>query len=289
MRTLILLGLMTVLFTVAARCETMAEIMSGKSFPLTVPIKALNAEWRQFTLTGAQGGATDLLLLMARLQMGAGSTSTLYVTQGKTVTIGSETYLVVYHREGQDNLALVAMMQRGEAVAPAPVTPDDQFMLSLLNLRAVGCMRDIKPFDINNLNDGADALSGAMARASRKAREATLMANLHQLRNALEQFQADTGLYPEKLTDLTLAKANAPTRGVDDQKKLVDLPAGAYQGPYLAGGGIGGTGIPMNPFADPNNVDPVAHWAYSIDGPGFVYAAVPKEGATLGGIPYDQL
>ncbi len=32
--------------------------------------------------------------------------------------------------------------------------------------------------------------------ASRKAKEATLKGNLHEIRNALEQFQADTGGYP---------------------------------------------------------------------------------------------
>lgn len=288
MRILIWLVSITIALAVSGRCETLNEILSGKTFPLSIQIKALDAEWRQFTLTGAQGGATDMLLLMARMQMGAGGTSTLYVTQGKTVTIGSETYLVVYHREGQGNAAIAAMMGQGEPVAPAPITPDDQMVLSLLNLRAIGCMRDIKPFDINNLQDGSAQIAGAMARAQRKAQESTLKANLHQLRNALEQFQADTGLYPEKLTDLTLAKANAPKRGLDDQKKLVDLPAGAYQGPYLAGGGIGDTGIPMNPFADPA-ADVDAHWAYSIDGPGFVHPAVPKEGASYDGIRYVDL
>lgn len=288
MRTLILLGLMIVLFTIAAHSETMAEIMSGKAFPLTTPTNALNAEWRQFPLTGAQGGATDMLLLMARLRMGTGGTSTLYVTQGKTVTIGNETYLVVYHREGPDNLALLAMMQHGEAAALAPVTPDDQFVLSLLNLRAIGCMRDIKPFDLGSLNDGADLLAGVMARAGRKAREATLKADLHQLRNALEQFQADTGLYPEKLIDLTVAQANAPKHGVNEKGELKDIPAGAYVGPYLAGGGIGDTGIPMNPFADPAaGID--AHWIYGKDGPGMIHPAAPMEGTTLDGIPYDEL
>ncbi|MHB0938118.1 MAG: hypothetical protein ACYDCO_27085 [Armatimonadota bacterium] len=284
MRTSILLVSITLLLVLSRRCETMTEMLSGKTFPLSMPIKALNAEWRQFTLTGAGGGAADMLTVMARMQAG-GIVSELYVTQGKTVTIGSETYLVVYHREQQ-----VKVNGGDWAVTMTPVTPEGQLVLSLLNLRAIGCMLDIRPFDINNLQGGATLMTGAMARAQRKAKESTLKANLHQLRNALEQFQADTGLYPEKLTDLTLAKANAPKRGLDDQKKLVDLPAGAYHGPYLAvAGGIGGTGIPMNPFADPNNADPDAHWAYSIDGPGFVYPAVPKEGTTIDGIQYVDL
>jgi len=70
--------------------------------------------------------------------------------------------------------------------------------------------------------------------AGRKARESTLRANLHQLRNALEQFQADTGLYPSDLIDITAAKSDPPTTGVNEDGDTETIPSGSYQGPYLS-------------------------------------------------------
>lgn len=132
--------------------------------------------------------------------------------------------------------------------------------------------------------------------AGRKAREATLRANLHQIRNAIAQFQADTEVYPVSLTDLTLAKALAPKKGFNDKtNKLAVVPSGSYQGPYLnseSGLGTTGTnGIPINPFKSPQDsdyTDITKHWLYT---PliGNIEPAVPSSGSTLDGIPYTQL
>jgi general secretion pathway protein G len=129
--------------------------------------------------------------------------------------------------------------------------------------------------------------------AGRKARESTLKANLHQLRNALEQFQADCGLYPAAITDLTLAKASAPANGVNEAGDSEVIPTGSYQGPYLSvSGGIGTTGIPVNPFKHPSDADysdDTAHWSYGVDGPGIVHPAIPTEGKTMDGLDYSTL
>jgi len=129
--------------------------------------------------------------------------------------------------------------------------------------------------------------------AGRKARESTLKANLHQLRNALEQFQADTGLYPDAIADLTLAQASAPSTGVNASGDSETIPTGSYQGPYLSvSGGIGTTGIPVNPFKHPSDedfTDDTAHWSYSADGTGVVHPAVPTSGNTLDGLAYSEL
>jgi general secretion pathway protein G len=129
--------------------------------------------------------------------------------------------------------------------------------------------------------------------AGRKARESTLRANLHQLRNALEQFQADTGLYPSELIDLTAAKSDPPVTGVNEDGDTETIPSGSYQGPYLSvSGGIGTTGIPVNPFKHPSDADytdETAHWSYGVEGPGIVHPAVPTEGNTLDGLPYSSL
>lgn len=125
--------------------------------------------------------------------------------------------------------------------------------------------------------------------AGRKAKEATLKANLHQLRNALEQFQADTGLYPINTTDLVALRSNPPPQGVTEGGVTQDIPAGTYQGPYLSPqGGINNSGLPVNPFIDPQDptyADPTSHWNYA---GGIVHPAAPT-GTTLDGVAYDQL
>ncbi|MHB9022937.1 MAG: hypothetical protein ACYC7E_01995 [Armatimonadota bacterium] len=110
---------------------------------------------------------------------------------------------------------------------------------------------------------------------SRKALEATLRANLHQLRNALGCFEADTGVYPNTLKDLvTLEESALATR----------VPKGTYKGPYLTtSGGLEGKGIPMNPFAE-RSAYIGQHWSYKS---GQVHSAV--RGVTLDGTPYEEL
>ena len=126
--------------------------------------------------------------------------------------------------------------------------------------------------------------------AGRKAKEATLKGNLHQLRNAIEQFDADTGAYPTALTDIVRAKADPPATGVDESGNSVDIPAGSYQGPYLSPqGGVNNNGIPVNPFKnteDADFTDETAHWTYA---DGVVHPTVPASGSTLDKIPYQSL
>ena len=121
----------------------------------------------------------------------------------------------------------------------------------------------------------------------RKMRIAVLKANLHQLRNGIDQFKFDTGVYPAILLDLTRAQADAPTTGVNAQGDTVLIIAGAYKGPYFCStAGIGDTGIPNNPLESLQDIDYLnvnTHWEYQN---GVVHPAGSKEGKTLEGIPY---
>jgi len=95
--------------------------------------------------------------------------------------------------------------------------------------------------------------------AGRKAREATLKANLHQLRSALEQFRADTNMYPAELNALTAARTGPPTSGIDELGATGTIAEGSYRGPYLSVS----SGIPLNPFKSSRDADYAtisAHW-----------------------------
>jgi general secretion pathway protein G len=127
--------------------------------------------------------------------------------------------------------------------------------------------------------------------AGRKAKEASLKANLHQLRNAIEQFQADTGCYPKLLTDLVAAEGTNVTPGTDSAGVDVAIPNGSYKGPYLSGqGGLDNSGIPINPFwaGTMTNIatDAPANWTLD---KGIVHPTVPADGETLDKILYQNL
>jgi len=129
--------------------------------------------------------------------------------------------------------------------------------------------------------------------AVRKSRESTLRENIHILRTAIAQFTSDTGLYPNALADLTNGKTDPPTTAVNDEGGTETIPIGTFNGPYLfVSGGIGTTGIPINPFKptrDADFNDPATHWTYGVEGPGIVHPAMPTEGSTLDGVPYSEL
>ncbi len=133
--------------------------------------------------------------------------------------------------------------------------------------------------------------SPAVIRLVRKVKESYLKANLQDLRNALEQFNADCGVYPVSLMDLVAKKS--PTTGITENGETEAIVAGTYRGPYLnPQGGINNTGIPANPFVDmhaaqPDPNKPVTHWKYHN---GLVHIADnTPDGETLEGIPYSKL
>lgn len=85
--------------------------------------------------------------------------------------------------------------------------------------------------------------------AGRKAKEATLKGDLHQLRNAIQQFEADLGDYP-----LTLDQLVATTAPSGQGGQGLDLDSEGYQGPYLR---TPDGGLPKDPFTG------AADWSYT--------------------------
>jgi type II secretion system protein G len=90
---------------------------------------------------------------------------------------------------------------------------------------------------------------------SQKAKEATLADSLKQLRDSVQRFQADTGVYPTVLHDLVI---NNPA-----QLATPNITPGTWNGAYLNGqGGIPGDGLPLNPFVSNTITDDTQHWKY---------------------------
>jgi len=87
--------------------------------------------------------------------------------------------------------------------------------------------------------------------AGRKAKEATLKGDLHQLRNAIQQFEADCGDYPLAIADLQTAPAAGSVGGTG-----IAIDVAGWQGPYLR---TPDGNLPVDPFTTH------ADWVY--DGP----------------------
>jgi len=69
------------------------------------------------------------------------------------------------------------------------------------------------------------------ASSSQRSKESSLRANLKVVRNAVEMFKNDTGLFPAALTDLTAT--SAPANGKDASGATKSITATDWKGPYL--------------------------------------------------------
>jgi len=85
--------------------------------------------------------------------------------------------------------------------------------------------------------------------AGRKAKEATLRGDLHQLRNAIQQFEADCGDYPASLDQLQ-TKPSGGNGGTG-----VALDVAGWQGPYLR---TPDNNLPVDPFTNSST-----SWSYT--------------------------
>lgn len=88
--------------------------------------------------------------------------------------------------------------------------------------------------------------------ATRRSKEASLSANLKQMRDGIERFEANTAAWPPSLADLMAADGSAISGDVDGRGMSVDRSA--YDGPYLR---TGDDNLPNDPFTA------AADWNYN--------------------------
>jgi hypothetical protein len=115
--------------TLLAADPSLANILSGNSIPTTVKLKDLTPEWRAMSTNGQFEFGNFQTVFNS---FGGGLLATSYYTKGQTVTVGSETYVVAY--------SLLSLADK--------VSPDVPLNLSLLNLRTIGTMSNIRSFDV---------------------------------------------------------------------------------------------------------------------------------------------
>lgn len=143
------------------RCQggDLQQLLSGKTVPLTRKLKELTPEWRRASVAGLpeQGGnLTQMTGGILGAMFGGGMASALTpppvcYTQGQTVSIGTETFLIVY-QHAQKGMDVAAMMKAGPGGKLPPVeklTPDSLLSLTLLNVRSLNSLSDLRAFNLD--------------------------------------------------------------------------------------------------------------------------------------------
>jgi hypothetical protein len=152
-----------------ARAEDAASVaaaqisIGGANLPSTMQLKDLDSSWKRLTL----GGPLDVGHWVQALADYLGTPNPNFAyTKGQTISLGSETYLVAYRPTFKGPGVMDMMMSAGGGTAPEPpkLTGDTVLSLSLLNLRTVGSLDDIRSFDLNTeVADFAKAVQSLQA------------------------------------------------------------------------------------------------------------------------------
>lgn len=166
---------------------TLSDLMSGRDIPLTLRLGDLNASWRQFSV----GGGLDLTIFAPNVETLGAANPTAFFTRGQTAVVGSESFLVAYRVLASLPLLKLrdeALSKRApsDEVVPLKLPPDTVLSLSLLNVRQLFSMNDIRPFNAALI---ATAQSDRDAQVQKDA--ATSVNNLKQIGGALLQYTQD--------------------------------------------------------------------------------------------------
>jgi len=163
-----------------------ASLLSGSSVPLVLKMKGLDGSWRRFTATGVQeaGG------LYASMY---GVASVVYYSKGQIVSAAGEIYLLAYSLQAKRPSYANMLMARGVMPEPETLTADSPVALSLLNIRTMGSLTDIRPFDrdaeIEAYMKSYTDIRSAMA--SEVGEPSGAMGNLKNIALAVQLFMAD--------------------------------------------------------------------------------------------------
>ena len=187
----------------APQAVEMKALISGDMFPLTMQLKDLTNEWLHVAI-GAQAESSNPLAIYATMFSPGGGA---YYTKGQMVTVAGEMFLVAYRVQSKVNLQ--ALMRSSGPPAPAKLTPETTLGISLLNLRAVTSIDDIRPFDLKQEIAESDKLATEAAEAgagveSEASGEAGSLSNLKQMALAVLMYAQD---YDEALPPLKTIQA----------------------------------------------------------------------------------
>lgn len=212
------LAIATSIFTCSEKClaNDFQQLISGKQAPLTKQFKDLDDSWRQVAISG-QYEMADLMKSWTSL-FGADIYNNIYYTQGKTVKVNDEIYLVAYRLATsgeplninsllENFMGSTAALTGGDCAsitATEKITPETTVALSLLNLKTIGSLNNVRPFDLKMdlamLEKVEQQSKEACEQANLVAVNSQVESNLQSLGSALRSY-AEQNEY--KLPDMS--------------------------------------------------------------------------------------
>ncbi|NJN74422.1 MAG: hypothetical protein HC799_17330 [Limnothrix sp. RL_2_0] len=205
-------------------------LAESSDLPLSLTLGELDGSWRKFKTSG-QYEFGDLMKAWANL-IGFSSYNNLYFTQGKTITVAGNSYLVAYRFPVSDeDINLEEMFdswQLGEGCDPSEMTDsmislDTKVSLSLLNPNTIGSLNDIESFDVTTEIEKAKAQQEARQLLCEKAEAESKMFEAQQYLRTINYAQQDLYLETGTLTgNLAGLNAGMPS-GSDDYYYSVTL------------------------------------------------------------------
>ncbi len=227
MRTPLLLaaGLLFVAATPCAPARAQGapfqSLLSGKGAPLTRKLKEFTPQWRRINVmtqgdAGAGGMASGFIGAMFGGGAGFGGARPGYYTEGETVMVGGETYLVAYKTETKplDVSTLMRLGQGGQLPPPEKLSAESVLHLTLLNVRHIAGITDIRAFDLDRelAESEKAAKEEADARAQLQGRFGGGVEAPPAVGEAIAVPDAAVPAAPEKPAKKPVAKPKAPAK-----------------------------------------------------------------------------
>jgi hypothetical protein len=136
--------LLTSVGALAAESASMKDFLAGKVAPFTLKLKDLDGSYLRFSSSYISSGGW--LSLMPRY----GGEGVPTYTQGRTINIGGEDFLLAYGVEVKGGDSSMFMYGRPDpnATEPEPVTGDSILSLMLIGQRGITALVKVRPFNL---------------------------------------------------------------------------------------------------------------------------------------------
>jgi hypothetical protein len=126
------------------------EIFADLNVPLSLQLKALDPTWKRLILNKNAADTSPYFLFGFSGLVESALGTNVYYTQGKTIVINEQQYLVTYRAE-DSNLKLLELLKSSSSSPESlnkELTPESKLVLSLFNLNTINSLGDIQPFDL---------------------------------------------------------------------------------------------------------------------------------------------
>jgi hypothetical protein len=224
----------------AAGEPTLADVMAGKTAPLTLTLQQLDdekAQWRRVRVALPADASTmngpDAMERALSAALGGPSPS-VYYTRGQVVSIDGQSFLIAY-RPKSDPVNL-------SAPKPVKLTPKTPLTLSLLSVRTAAAFEDIRAFNLQEemaaqrqADKQAEKVSTAASSVTLE-RETDAEIGLRQIGLALLMYAQDHGDVLPAMKDPKAVRASLGAYLPEEGLFLHPLTGEAFQpNPALSG------------------------------------------------------